>query len=197
MAKKLVYLSKIYIIHAVRDSWFICSRGRLTSTRRSLPCRAWGSITFTLGGAGVQPGGIDIHAIDNQIKISLWFHETFLGFKVNWQRGNTSGRLSTVDIFQKKKHYKERTYIFRKKLTRSQNRRRRRSRWLPPPPLRWFPPPLPPQWVPWRRLALAARLGLVASSGPRSTKAPLWCRWGPAQLQLASRMRGTGLTWPS
>ena len=51
-----------------------------------------GSITFTLGGAGVQQGGIDFHAIDNQIKISLWFHETFLGFKVNWQRGNTSGR---------------------------------------------------------------------------------------------------------
>ena len=49
MAKKLVYLSKIYFIHAVRDWWFICSRGRLTSTRRSLPCRAWCSITFTLG----------------------------------------------------------------------------------------------------------------------------------------------------
>ena len=84
-----------------------------------------------------------------------------------------------------------------KKLTQSQNQWRRRSRRLPPPPLRCFPPPLPPQWVPWRRLALAARLGLVASSGPRSTKAPLWCRWGPAQLQLASRMRGTGRTWPS
>ena len=34
-----------------------CSRGRQTSmTRQSSPCRAWGSIMFTLGCAGVQPG---------------------------------------------------------------------------------------------------------------------------------------------
>ena len=38
----------------------------------------------------------------------------------------------------------------------SQNRWRRRSRRLPPPPLRCFPPPLPPQWVTWRRLALTS-----------------------------------------
>ena len=76
----------------MRDSWFICSRGRLTSTRRSLPYRAWGSITFTLGGAGVQPGGIDIHAIDNQIKIFLkkgWRQDAwtaFPGLGVEFQR---------------------------------------------------------------------------------------------------------------
>ena len=44
-----------------------CSRGRQTSmTRQSSPCRAWGSIMFTLGCAGVQPGSIDINAISNQ-----------------------------------------------------------------------------------------------------------------------------------
>ena len=96
MAKKLVYLSKIYIIHAVRDSWFICSRGRLTSTRQSLPCRAWGSITFTLGGAEVQPGGNDIHAIrlsNQNFFVVSW---NIFSFQSEWQRGSTSGRLINV-----------------------------------------------------------------------------------------------------
>ena len=39
--KKLSFLSEIFIIHAVRDSCFICSKGRCTPTmRRSSPSRA-------------------------------------------------------------------------------------------------------------------------------------------------------------
>ena len=100
MAKKLVYLSKIYIIHAVRDSWFICSRGRLTSTRRSLPCRAWLRQHYVYPWrcwSSTRWHRYSCHRLSNQN--SAWSHETFLGFKVNWQRGSTSGRYSLNSVW--------------------------------------------------------------------------------------------------